>query len=65
MVYAAGGKTMRGILRELRRKASVACRGKDLQANVRARLYWLRRKGYAIDTDARGRFNCPVSLGSN
>lgn len=51
----AGGKTMRGILRELRRKASTACRGKDLQANVRARLYWLRRKGYRVDVDGQAR----------
>jgi hypothetical protein len=41
----AGNMTMRGILRELRRKASAACRGKDLRANVRARSYWLRKKG--------------------
>ena len=41
----AGGHTMRGIVRELRRKASAACSGKDLQANVRARLYHLKRRG--------------------
>lgn len=34
---------MRGIVRELQRKASAACHGRDLRANVRARLYWLRR----------------------
>ena len=51
----AGGKTMRGILRELWRKASASCRGKDLKANVRARMYWFRRRGYTIDTDALGR----------
>jgi len=45
----AGGKTMGGILRELRRKASAACRGRDLEANVRARLYWLQRRGYRIE----------------
>ena len=38
----AGGHTMRGIVREIRRKASAACRGKNLPANVRARLYWFR-----------------------
>lgn len=53
----AGNMTMRGILRELRRKASAACRGKDLKANVRARVYWLRRRGYAIESDELGRFN--------
>ena len=51
----AGGHTMRGIVRELRRRASAACRGKDLKANVRARMYWLGRKGYTIDTDELGR----------
>ena len=50
----AGGKTMRGMVREVRRKASASCRGKDLQANVRARIYWLRRRGYTIDTDNVG-----------
>ena len=52
----AGGKTMRGIVREVRRKASASCRGKDLKANVRARVYWLRRRGYAIESDELGRF---------
>lgn len=41
----AGGHTMRGIVRALRRKASASCHGKDLQANVRARLYWLKKRG--------------------
>lgn len=49
-----GGKTMRGILRELRRKASAACRGKDLKANVRARLYWFRKKRGRIERDEHG-----------
>jgi len=51
----AGGHTMRGIVRELRRKASAACRGKDLKANVRARMCWVRRKGYTIGNDTLGR----------
>lgn len=41
----AGNMTMKGILRELRRKASAACHGKDLRANVRARMSHLRQKG--------------------
>lgn len=49
----AGGNTMRGIVRELRRKASTACRGRDLEANVRARIYWFKRKGYRIKGDAQ------------
>ena len=48
----AGGHSMRGIVRELSRKASAACRGKDLKANVRARLYWLKRKGYHVERDS-------------
>jgi hypothetical protein len=43
-----GGMTMRGILRQLRRKASAACRGKDLKANVRARIYWLKKRGCRV-----------------
>lgn len=53
----AGWYSMRGIVRELRRRASTACRGKDLQANVRARLYWFRRKGRSADRDAQGRIH--------
>ena len=44
------GHTMRGIVREVRRRASASCRGKDLRANVRARMYWFRRRGYVIDS---------------
>ena len=50
----AGGKTMRGILRELRRKASASCKGKDLAANVRARLHWFKRKGYRVQGNQSG-----------
>jgi len=48
----AGGMTMRGIVRELRRKASASCRGKDLRANIRARVHWLRKKGYRNERSA-------------
>lgn len=51
----AGNMTMRGILRELRRKASAACRGRDLEANIRARIFWFRRKGRSAHRDERGR----------
>ena len=44
----AGGHTMRGIVREVRRKASAACKGKDLKANVRARIYWLKKRGRQV-----------------
>jgi hypothetical protein len=49
-----GGHTMRGIVRELKRRASAACRGKDLRANVRARLHWFKKRGYRVDNDSRG-----------
>lgn len=48
VMLLAGNMTMRGIVRELRRKASAACCGKNLSANVRARLYWFRRKGRLV-----------------
>ena len=51
----AGGMTMRGIVRELKRRASASCRGKDLRANVRARLSGFKHKGYRIQTNQNGR----------
>ena len=39
-----GGRTMKGLAREVKRRASAACRGKDVSANIRARTYWLRKK---------------------
>ena len=51
----AGNMTMRGIVREIQRKASAACHGRDLRANVRARLYWFRRKGRMAARDVQGR----------
>jgi hypothetical protein len=39
-----GGRTMKGLVREVKRRASAACRGKDVGANVRARMYWLRKR---------------------
>ena len=40
-----GGLTMQGLAREVKRRASVACRGKDVKANIRARIYWLKKRG--------------------
>ena len=28
---------------------SAACHGRDLRANVRARLYWLRKRGHQVE----------------
>ncbi|MBI3289332.1 MAG: hypothetical protein HYZ74_07420 [Elusimicrobia bacterium] len=40
-----GGRTMKGLMREVRRRASAACKGKDVKANIRARRYRLRQRG--------------------
>jgi hypothetical protein len=43
-----GGMTMRGIARAVKRKAGAVCRGRDVQANIRARIYWLKKRGINI-----------------
>ena len=60
----AGNMTMRGIVREVKRKDSASCHGKDLKANVRARLYWLRRKGYEVEVDGQSRMKVTPAWGS-
>lgn len=44
-----GGRSMKGLEREVRRRASAASRGKDVRANIRARIYWMRRRGEALN----------------
>lgn len=39
-----GGRTMRGLIREVKRRASSARKGKDVAANIRARIYWFKKK---------------------
>ena len=51
----AGGKTMRGMIRELNRGASAACKGKNVGANIRARQHWLMKAGRKIFKDRHGR----------
>lgn len=46
-----GGLSMKGIAREVRRQASVSCRGKDVMANIRARLYWLQKRRYRVEVN--------------
>jgi len=36
--------TMRGLIREVKRRASSQCKGKDVAANIRARMYWLKKR---------------------
>jgi len=50
-----GGLTMRGLVREIRRMASASCHGKDVGANVRARTYWLQKRGMQLNRDHKGR----------
>jgi hypothetical protein len=46
---------MRGVVREVQRRASAACRGKNVKAGVRARIYWLQKRGMTLHRDAEGR----------
>lgn len=50
-----GKHTVKEIAAELLKKAGAACKGKDLEANVRARLFTYRRKGFRVDKDAQKR----------
>lgn len=36
--------TMKGLIREVKRRASSQCKGKDVYANIRARIYWLKKR---------------------
>lgn len=36
--------TMKGLVREVKRRASAQCKGKDVAANIRARMYWLKKR---------------------
>lgn len=47
----AGGKTIKEITAELAKKAGEAAKGKDLAANVRARMVSYTRKGWRVEKD--------------
>lgn len=47
----AGGNTVKEIAAELAKEAGDAAKGKDLQANVRARLISYKRKGWQVEKD--------------
>lgn len=47
----AGGKTIKEIAELVTKQASAAAKGKDMEANVRARLVSFRRKGIRIEKD--------------
>lgn len=48
-----GERTMKGLVREVKRRASAACRGKDVAANVRARICRFRRGGGDVRLEVR------------
>jgi hypothetical protein len=48
----AGGHTVKNIAGELARKGGDLAKGKDLKANVRARMVSYTRKGWQITKDA-------------
>ena len=50
-----GKHTVKEIAAELPKKAGAACKGKDLEANVRARLFTYRRKGLRVEKDDQKR----------
>ena len=51
----AGTKTIREIAAELAKKAGESAKGKDLEANVRARMVSHKRKGCIIEKDEEKR----------
>lgn len=51
----AGGKTVKEIAAELAKKAADAAKGKDLAANVRARMVSYTRKGWRVEKDDQKR----------
>jgi len=51
----AGGKTIREVATELAKKAGDLAKGKDLEANVRARMVSFKRKGWRIEKDDKRR----------
>jgi len=59
----AGEHTVKEIAAELAKKAGTAAKGKDLEANVRARLYSFRKKGASIQKDAQKRLRIVLKKG--
>jgi hypothetical protein len=51
----AGGHTVKDIAAELLKKAGAIAKGKDLKANVRARMVAYTRKGWQVTKDAQKR----------
>lgn len=51
----SGGKTVKEIADLVTKQAAELSKGKDMQANVRARLFGFRRKGFLIEKDGKKR----------
>ncbi len=52
-ILLAGGKTIQEIADIVAKKAGQAAKGKDLQANVRARMVTYTRKGWRVEKDEK------------
>lgn len=50
-----GGHLVRDIAAEVARKAGEAAKGRDIEANVRARIVSFKRKGWSVVKDAEKR----------
>jgi hypothetical protein len=59
----AGEHSIKEIAAELMKKAGAAAKGKDLEANVRARLFSHRKKGASIQRDAQKRLRVVLKKG--
>ena len=49
----AGGETIQEMADVVAKKAGQAAKGKDMQANVRARMVTFRRKGWRVEKDEK------------
>ena len=58
-----GTKTIREIAAELAKKAGASAKGKDLEANVRARMVSYKRKGSRIEKDDKKRVKVIGKMG--
>jgi hypothetical protein len=59
----SGSHTVKEIAAELTKEAAAADKGKDLEANVRARLFSFRRKGCRVEKDSQKRIRVVIKKG--
>ena len=56
---------MRGLVREIKRKAGALCKGKDIRANVRARIYWFRKRNHRVEKNPQAHIQViPAAAGA-